>query len=174
MGRVNGFSWEYKGGCKEPLTWKSHTEQAHREPRRAFPCSLQALAVIPRRKLQHCAWKNCTLTHSQPSWPLQESNDSDAFQLYCQPSPFTLLISNSSCPAHSLTGLGTPDCSPCSIGSDLLLPSTFPSVWLAVGITQAEIESSVLQLLLEQISTCTLKGTHNSPCISPYPICISV
>lgn len=41
--------------------------------------------------------------------PLKSPIDSDAFKLYCQPSPFTLLISKSSCPAHSLAGLGTLD-----------------------------------------------------------------
>lgn len=43
------FLNEYKGGCKEPLSWKFHPEQAHQK-QKAFPSSLLVLGVINKKR----------------------------------------------------------------------------------------------------------------------------
>lgn len=174
MGRVNGFSWEHKRGCKEPLTWKSHAEQDHQEQRRAFPCSLQALTVIPRRKLYYCAWKKCTLIHSHHSsgteipqlvpWRVQLIQRHFSFTA----SQVHLLFSSLTAPALLSVWQGWAHLtfSPCSMGSDLLLPP----VWLGGRALPRQKWRALCSSCIQRRS---VKGTHDTPCFNPCPIHIS-
>lgn len=62
-GMINGlFLKEYRRGYKEPLSWKSHSEQAHQK-QKAFPSSLSTRSY----QQKEITWKeNHTTMHFHP------------------------------------------------------------------------------------------------------------